>query len=198
MAEQDEAPTGRADTALFIQRKAGDPSTDLQVMTEPGDEEKGQVQQEREEGEASSDDKAAPTTSSPWLSILLPLLIVGVGIAACTAFIKFGLDSASNEADYDFRNRAGEIANRLRSTVAEYETAALWIQQAGRGGRMTRAQFADLHEFIKLTQLPFQAIGFAMRISHDERAAVEEESRTFLQSVRPEIPYFGIKALVLN
>jgi hypothetical protein len=70
-------------------------------------------------------------------------------------------------------------------------TAALWLRQAAHHDKETRQEFHALYEYFLSSGLNYEAIAYIPNVTHAERAALKNDTRTFMEEFYPEVPYRG-------
>ena len=118
------------------------------------------------------------TTQRTWL---MAFLVVLIGAAASSAFLALGITSAQQTASDSFQQRALKVATEIEKSWQDYDMAALWIHNACREWRTnnyTRDDFGLLYHYIRSLPLEFYGMNWVPNVTHDERAAMEQEGKT--------------------
>lgn len=156
--------------------------------------------------------KTKPTNGVSWFTgwrsdhgeIIWIVLVLAVGIIASTAFGVIGIRGAKNDQELRFQKRASDLTHAVQSTWIDYVTAALWVHEGCRGSRdnanspggtdfCSREDFFELHEYITAGGLDFQVVIFAPYVTHEQRAALEEEASEFYRQNYPHLNYTGFQ-----
>ena len=147
---------------------------------------------------SSSGGGAVPPTNRRNLAIHFSVLLVGLLSAA--AALAFGLSGAFQDQDNKFARVSDDLLGKFDSVVHEYETVGLWIHEACRSREKSHEDFRTLYEYLTSTGLQFQAISFALKISHAERGQLENDTATFLDSspLYSQVPYRGVVGIELD
>lgn len=136
---------------------------------------------------------------SPGIRNHVLLVSVGlIGLISATFVLAFGLVSAYNDQQVSFERTAEELLGRFEKAFDEYAVAGLWIHEACQKGNKSREDFRTLYEYLLSTGLEFQAVSFAMNVSHDERSMIENSTRDFLSSSEYTVDYRGITGFELD
>ena len=130
-------------------------------------------------------------SSRKWSSIFVCLVLL-LGIFASALFLTLGIKSKRNEQNVRFEHQAVELTKQLADGWHEYVALALWLYQAacGRNRTTTRTDFETVYEYITAYDLKMKAASCVYNITHDERQAAEEESRTYFENY-PTVNYTG-------
>eukprot|EP00977_Amphora_coffeiformis_P011150 scaffold2661_cov166-Amphora_coffeaeformis.AAC.4 len=128
------------------------------------------------------------------------LISVGlIGLVSAAFVLAFGLTSAYHDQRVSFERTADELISRFEKAFDEYSVAGLWIHEACRKGDKSREDFRTLYHYLESTGLVFQAVSFAMNVSHDERPLIESSTREFLNSsAYTSVDYHGISGFELD
>ena len=111
---------------------------------------------------------------------VLLISVALIGLISATFVLAFGLTSAYHDQRVSFERTAEELLSRFEKAFDEYSVAGLWIHEACQKGDKSREDFRTLYEYLVSTGLEFQAVSFAMNVSHDERPLIESSTRDFL------------------
>jgi hypothetical protein len=138
-------------------------------------------------------------------TLLVSALILLLGTAAAAAFTLLGVTAAMQESSDQFSYRARELVRNVQNAWQAYETAGLYLHNAGSRERanetqpaissITRTAFREVYEYLVASGLEMQGASFNPHVPHAERAALEEESREFYAAHYPTIDYTGIRGV---
>jgi signal transduction histidine kinase/CheY-like chemotaxis protein len=164
-------------------------TTDDSSSSERSDIEKG-------EGGTLPDQKALEGAPSPRRHVairrqLIPALILAVGAGACAIILGVGISAARTEQEKRFERLSEDVVHEFSETWEQYTTVALWLRQAAHSGKQTREEFHDLYEYLVTSGLNFKSIAYSPNVTHAERAAFEDDTRTFMEESYPEVPRHG-------
>jgi len=122
---------------------------------------------------------------------LIPALILCLGGVASGIILFFGIPAAQSDQTKQFQRLSEDLLQQVAITMQEYTMAALWLQQSSRKGKQTREEFRNVYEYLVSTGLDFAGFAYLPNVTHAERASMENETRMFLNEVRPGFPYQG-------
>ena len=132
-------------------------------------------------------------------SYLLMIAVGLIGIVSAAFVLAFGLTSAYHDQRVSFDTTADDLISQFEKALDEYSVAGLWIHEACRKGDKSREDFRTLYQYLLSTGLEFQAVSFAMNVSHDERPVLEKSTREFLNSsTYNSVEYHGISGFELD
>eukprot|EP00934_Nitzschia_sp_Nitz4_P008096 Nitzschia sp. Nitz4//scaffold12_size214221//42409//45425//NITZ4_001486-RA/size214221-augustus-gene-0.25-mRNA-1//-1//CDS//3329534978//8086//frame0 len=138
------------------------------------------------------------TTSSGGLSQLLPnrtisiALLVGlVGLCWSTLFLGFGIENAVDDERQQFNVVGDDFAFELQETIMQFVSASMWVHQACFLGSVTRQDFVGVYEYVS-SYLQVEAVEWIPRVSHEDRALLEEEGEEYYTNEFPVLDYQGI------
>jgi signal transduction histidine kinase/CheY-like chemotaxis protein len=117
---------------------------------------------------------------------LIAALILFIGTGAFGLILAFGVTAAKSDQRQEFKILATETVRQVELVWDRYELAALWIHQATRSMDSPRKEFRELYEYMHTT-LEFEAVGYMLNVSLEERPLMEAETR----KVYSEYPYQG-------
>lgn len=133
----------------------------------------------------------------PKKTFVLCGLVLILGCTAAAAFVFVGMTGASDEQAKQFDTRASEVVKLIASTWSAYEFVGLHIHSVCRKG-VTRKEFRELYDYLNSTGLVFQSATWVPNVTHDQRAAVEEEANAFYAEFYPQVTYRGLLGLEYN
>ena len=155
---------------------------------------------------STDDDSLTSCTSWRVSSPLILIAVLGAGISA--AFVATGVSGAYRDQRLQFEKHAGELVSSVASTWTDYRLGGLWVQEACRSTRKShqevihhnnvslptmcsRDDFRDLFEYMKTGGLDFRNIAYAPNVTHEYRAAMEEEAASYYREQYPNFNYTG-------
>ena len=144
--------------------------------------------------------------------------IVMIGAIAGTALLVTGVVAAQQDQTNAFDRLATEITTSIEDAWQDYEMVGLWIHESCGSRRSssssslannsttlgldicTREEFHKLYRYIQSHGIEFSVMNFLPNVTHAQRAALEEESRSYLASHYPDTisNYQGITGLFIN
>lgn len=127
------------------------------------------------------------------VTTVIVLLIIILGLATSGAFLSLGITSAMAEQDDQFFRSATDLVRKIKSAWEDYVHAASVIHGHCRNRDFTRQDFRNLYEYIIADGLDFQAAQFDPNVTLAERAAFEEEARTYYAEHYPHVNYTGFR-----
>ncbi|KAG7345286.1 multi-sensor hybrid histidine kinase [Nitzschia inconspicua] len=136
------------------------------------------------------------------LSVNLCLVIL-VGITACVIILTVGLMSVRNSKQASFQRTVDNVVSSYKMILDNYVTLGLWTHEACSEARQSnnpRASFRHFWEYVQQGDSFVHYVSCAINVTHDERVAYENETRTFLaesnltfNGVDASLSYFGFK-----
>jgi CHASE1-domain containing sensor protein len=121
-----------------------------------------------------------------------------IGIVSTASILAFGLLGAYHDQENKFTRAADDLLNQFENVVKEYATAGLWIHEACRTRTKSQEDFRTLYDYLVSSGLEFQAVSFAMNVSHAERPIIEEDTRNFLEGGFYDVDYEGFVGLEMD
>lgn len=121
-----------------------------------------------------------------------------IGIVSTASILAFGLLGAYHDQENKFTRAADDLLSQFENVVKEYATAGLWIHEACRTRTKSQEDFRTLYDYLVSSGLEFQAVSFAMNVSHAERPFIEEDTRNFLEGGSYDVDYEGFVGLEMD
>ncbi|KAG7369896.1 PAS domain containing protein [Nitzschia inconspicua] len=131
------------------------------------------------------------------------LLVILVGITACAIILTVGLLSVRDSQQASFERTVDNVVSSYKMILDNYLTLGLWTHEACSEARQSnnpRASFRRFWEYVQQGDSFVHYVSCAINVTHDERVAYENETRTFLaesnltfNGVDASLSYFGFK-----
>ena len=167
-------------------------------------------------------------SSSPSLNLLahhrrrwLAAGIVVIGAIAGAGLLVTGVVAAQQDQTTAFDRLATEITTSLEDAWQDYEMVGLWIHESCGSSSSsssssstnnatadlgldicTREEFHELYLYIQSHGIEFSVMNFLPNVTHSQRAALEAESRSYLEAQYPDDDtasnYQGVTGLFIN
>jgi hypothetical protein len=133
-------------------------------------------------------------------SAILASLIALIGAGVNSAFLALHISGANEGEDLLFEEHATELISTVKDRWDDYEVAALWVHEACRSNPehnsslkiCSREYFHDLNEYLREGGLDVEAVSFIPTVAHENRHALEAESREYYRDNYPGVNYYGI------
>jgi signal transduction histidine kinase len=135
-------------------------------------------------------------------------LVILVGITACIIILTVGLLSVRDSQQSRFEHTVEDVVSNYEMIVHDYLTLGLWTHEAcleAQESENPRDSFRRFWEYVRSGDFPVKFVGCAINVTHDERAAYENETRTFLaesnltlMGVDASLLYFGFKEATID
>ena len=142
---------------------------------------------EREaEGPSENQKDRKASAKMKWLCLMILLL----GSAASALIAWLGVSAAQNEEDQTFKILALDISRKFETVLSTYKIAALWVYQEGNSRQHTdRGHFRQIYEYLQLSEVSMEMIGYCKNVSHTDRPAAEASMKAYYDSLA--MPYGG-------
>lgn len=134
-------------------------------------------------------------------SVLILVLIILVGAGSFASILGLGIKAAHRDQESRFEQVADDLLHKFESALVEYEVAALWLHQACFAEDLLLKSHEEVHSvyrYLLSTGLEFQAVSFAMNVTHEERPATENATRDFITQNHPDVKYEGFSGLYID
>jgi hypothetical protein len=171
-----------------------DTGNDQGVNDDDVDVEKGGVSHDdkREAGgveRSKSRWACASSTSGPFLYVLLVL----VGAAASAIIVANGVSAAKTDQQAHLVRIEGDLLQQFKTALKAYEDSGLLLHHACSFDNINSFQdFEVMYQYLLGTGLVFHGAACVKNVtSQQERMAMEQESRDFLDAHYPGTPYLG-------
>lgn len=129
-------------------------------------------------------------------AMCISFLIFVTGAVASLAFFCTGWQSSKNSSMSRFTKASDEVTIQIRHTWQEFSLTSLWMHEACRGDNYrhsylptpaasigcTYQDYLKFWNYITASRLPFEAVYWASNVSHEERPALEAQSREYINS----------------
>jgi len=175
------------------------PTDALPLTVSPGGGEKDHSLQTSDLSSSDAGEASSPTPPSPpkrkcrtihrgWQ---FSFVIFLVGCASSGVILGLGLSAAKADQSQRFEKIAGDLLSSFERAFEDYQLGALWLHQA-ENRQMSHEEFRDIYEYMNQSGIVLEAIGVVRNVTHDEREALENQTRAFLETKFPAIfPLLG-------